>query len=158
MVGIVDHHHGDAHLSGEPDLGAVDVAHQIVEAALLVGVGIHELPGVQFDVEPILVDVGQHTHLVACRRIVPGLDVSGELGNHAAVARVDAFGVLLHQRRVQQRLMEAVLVGVGNGGQRPQVLQALVISGQQTDVTPVARVLQVAARPGDVTDPIGLNS
>ena len=85
MVGIIDHHQGDTQFGGEPDLRLVDLGHQSVQAALLVGVGVDELPGVQFHVEAVPINVEQRPQLLACPNVITGLDVAGELGNHAAV-------------------------------------------------------------------------
>ena len=80
MVGIVDHHQRDTQFGGEAHLGTVNLAHQIVEAALLVGVCLHELPGVQLHVELVAVDIQQRAQLLAGTDIVTGFDIPGELG------------------------------------------------------------------------------
>ena len=101
MVGIVDHHQRHAQLAREAHLRLVNLCHQRVQAALLVSVGLHELPGMQLHVEAVAVNVEKRADLLSRTYVVPGFDVPGELGNHAAVAGVDAIGVPAHEVGVE---------------------------------------------------------
>ena len=97
VVGVVDHHHLNAHLGGESDLGLVDrrhvgvepvhVGHPVVGRVVLAG---HDgklavLPGMQFAVEAITVDVEQAAQDQPGLILPPVDHRLCELGHHAAV-------------------------------------------------------------------------
>ena len=97
MVGVVDHHHLNPHLGGERELGLVDgrhvgvepvhVGHPVVGRVVLAG---HDrklaiLPGMQFAVEAITVDVEQAAQDQPGLILPPVDHRLCELGHHAAV-------------------------------------------------------------------------
>ena len=85
VVSIVDHHHRDAKLLGQPYLGMVQPGHLGVEVLLFRRLRVAELPGMKLDIEGLTEHAEQRGIDFPTTAFVTLLHAASEFCQHAAV-------------------------------------------------------------------------